>query len=155
MMIATYNVSLLLLLLCVLLPSVYTYTHTHMCIHIYKYTYIHMYIYIYIHIYVYIYIFILFIYLYIYIYIPPEARREPRHDRQDGLAWKAAPRQVEHKLLQTLRQGRGQASSALPLDAAPAKVKPWGNTNRVVSNRVVSKGPLYPSKPEIITFIAF
>ena len=29
---------------------------------------------------------------------------------------------------------------------------PWGNTNRVVSNRVVSKGPLYPSKTKFITF---
>ena len=28
----------------------------------------------------------------------------------------------------------------------------WGNTNRVVSNRVVSKGPLYPSKTKIIIF---
>ena len=27
-----------------------------------------------------------------------------------------------------------------------------GNTNRVVSNRVVSKGPLYPSKTKIIFF---
>ena len=26
----------------------------------------------------------------------------------------------------------------------------WGNTNRVVSNRVVSKGPLYPSETKII-----
>ena len=32
---------------------------------------------------------------------------------------------------------------------------PWGNTNRVVSNRVVSKGPLYPSKTKIIIFVAF
>ena len=29
-------------------------------------------------------------------------------------------------------------------------VDPWGNTNRVVSNRVVSKGPLYRSKTKII-----
>ena len=32
---------------------------------------------------------------------------------------------------------------------------PWGNTNRVVSNRVVSKGPLYPSKTEISIFVVF
>ena len=31
----------------------------------------------------------------------------------------------------------------------------WGNTNRVVSNRVVSKGPLYPSKTEIIISFVF
>ena len=31
----------------------------------------------------------------------------------------------------------------------------WGNTNRVVSNRVVSKGPLYPSKTKIIVFRFF
>ena len=31
----------------------------------------------------------------------------------------------------------------------------WGNTNRVVSNRVVSKGPLYPSKNKIIIFCVF
>ena len=30
--------------------------------------------------------------------------------------------------------------------------EPWGNTNRVVSNRVVSKGPLYPSKTQIVIF---
>ena len=29
----------------------------------------------------------------------------------------------------------------------------WGNTNRVVSNRVVSKGPLYPSKTKILCFL--
>ena len=31
----------------------------------------------------------------------------------------------------------------------------WGNTNRVVSNRVVSKGPLYPSKTEMIISLVF
>ena len=31
----------------------------------------------------------------------------------------------------------------------------WGNTNRVVSNRVVSKGPLYPSKTRIIVHFVF
>ena len=31
----------------------------------------------------------------------------------------------------------------------------WGNTNRVVSNRVVSKGPLYPSKTETVMFLFF
>ena len=31
----------------------------------------------------------------------------------------------------------------------------WGNTNRVVSNRVVSKGPLYPSKTNNIIFVVF
>ena len=31
----------------------------------------------------------------------------------------------------------------------------WGNTNRVVSKRVVSEGPLYPSKTEIIIFVDF
>ena len=29
----------------------------------------------------------------------------------------------------------------------------WGNTNWVVSNRVVSKGPLYPSKTKIDTYL--
>ena len=28
----------------------------------------------------------------------------------------------------------------------------WANTNRAVSNRVASKGPLYPSKTTIIIF---
>ena len=28
----------------------------------------------------------------------------------------------------------------------------WGNTNRVVSNRDVSKGPLYPSKTKVFMF---
>ena len=37
------------------------------------------------------------------------------------------------------------------MDVAPDT---WGNTNRVVSNRVVSKGPLYPSKTEINIFVA-
>ena len=32
---------------------------------------------------------------------------------------------------------------------------PWGNTNRVVSNRVVSKGPLYPSKTKTVTLLMF
>ena len=32
---------------------------------------------------------------------------------------------------------------------------PWGNTNRVVSNQFVSKGPLYPSKTKIIIFCVF
>ena len=33
-------------------------------------------------------------------------------------------------------------------------IYPWGNTNRVVSNRVVPKGPLYPSKTKsIISFV--
>ena len=33
-------------------------------------------------------------------------------------------------------------------------IKPWGNTNGVVSNRVASKGPLYPSKTKtIICFV--
>ena len=31
----------------------------------------------------------------------------------------------------------------------------WGNTNRVVSNRVVSKGPLYPSKIKLFLFCVF
>ena len=31
----------------------------------------------------------------------------------------------------------------------------WGNTNRVVSNRVVPKGPLYPSKTNIIIIVVF
>ena len=31
----------------------------------------------------------------------------------------------------------------------------WGNTNRVVSNRVVSKGPLYPSKTKIVISFCF
>ena len=31
----------------------------------------------------------------------------------------------------------------------------WGHTNRVVSNRVVSKEPLYPSKTTIIIFCVF
>ena len=31
----------------------------------------------------------------------------------------------------------------------------WGNTNRVVSNRVVSKGPLYPSQTKSIISIIF
>ena len=31
-----------------------------------------------------------------------------------------------------------------PGGPAPVGALPWGNTNRVVSNRVVSKGPLYP-----------
>ena len=35
----------------------------------------------------------------------------------------------------------------------PLQAGPWGNTNRVVSNRVVSKGPLYPSKTNIIRFV--
>ena len=48
----------------------------------------------------------------------------------------------------------------LPLPAAAAKWmgrhrRPWGNTNRVVSNRVVSKGPLYPSKAKMIVFFVF
>ena len=34
-------------------------------------------------------------------------------------------------------------------------VVPWGNTNRVVSNRVVSKGPLYPSKTKSTIFFCF
>ena len=32
---------------------------------------------------------------------------------------------------------------------------PWGNTNRVVSNRVVSKGPLYPSNTKTVTLLMF
>ena len=32
---------------------------------------------------------------------------------------------------------------------------PWGNTNQVVSNRAVSKGPLHPSKTKIIVFFVF
>ena len=39
-------------------------------------------------------------------------------------------------------------------DGAPSP-QTWGNTNRVVSNRVVSKGPLYPSKTKIIIFCVF
>ena len=31
----------------------------------------------------------------------------------------------------------------------------WGNTNRVVSNRVVSKGPLYPSETKSTIYLFF
>ena len=31
----------------------------------------------------------------------------------------------------------------------------WNNTNRVVSNRVVSKGPLYPSNTKTVTLLMF
>ena len=41
-----------------------------------------------------------------------------------------------------------------PSPRRPARRAPWGNTNRVVSNRVVSKVPLYPSKTEIVIFFA-
>ena len=33
------------------------------------------------------------------------------------------------------------------------QIMTWGNTNRVVSNRVVSKGPLYPSKTNKYIYI--
>ena len=39
--------------------------------------------------------------------------------------------------------------------AASRAAAPWGNTNRVVSNQVVSKGPLYPSKTKININIMF
>ena len=37
---------------------------------------------------------------------------------------------------------------------SPAKPA-WNNTNRVVSNRVVSKGPLYPSNTKTVTLLMF
>ena len=47
----------------------------------------------------------------------------------------------------------GQESSRQRQTASLARgsAGSWGNTNRVASNRVVSKGPLYPSKARSIT----
>ena len=42
-----------------------------------------------------------------------------------------------------------------PSEVPTAALWHWGNTNRVVSNRVVSKGPLYPSKTKIIICCVF
>ena len=35
------------------------------------------------------------------------------------------------------------------------RLLPWGNTSRVASNRVVSKGPLYPSKTKLSYLLLF
>ena len=51
--------------------------------------------------------------------------------------------------------GSGGRGYGTPSAARPEKSCPWGSTNRVVSNRVVSKGPLYPSKTEMFIFVVF
>ena len=134
---------------------------THVCVYIYiyiythTYTYIHTYIYIYTHTYIHIYIYLWFHDQVGVDYKLDALSREPRLDRAlpsvDTPPWIApshgpclfnAPHQCA--LLQ------------IPLVAtASRRSESWGNTNRVVSNRVVSKGPLYPSKTKTILCFLF
>ena len=61
-------------------------------------------------------------------------------------------------LLQAHAQGEGQGQRLRPRGrgrAHGAHHGPWGNTNRVASNRVVSKGPLNPSETKIIISFVF
>ena len=107
---------------------------------------------------------------------PPAARRSPpwpaRRRRRGG------PRRRTHRLRRPggPRMGRQVdtrgARHVIAPSVKPGERVPWckprqqersrmfggsprGNTNRVVSNRVVSKGPLYPSKTETIISFAF
>ena len=81
-----------------------------------------------------IYMYTMCIYIYIYIYIYSQGEVE-------GGALRRAVREEEAGQRATRRAAGGGG--------------PWGSTNRVVSNRVVSKGPLYPSKTNIIIYFVF
>ena len=112
---------------------IYIYVYTHVCIvsiHVRCiHTYIYIYIYIYTHMHIHIYIYVhIYIYTHIYTYAYMQARGS-------ATSWRPPPRGAPRR---RICSGLG-----------------WGNTNRVVSNRVVSKGPLYPSKTKIIIFVAF
>ena len=54
----------------------------------------------------------------------------------------------------TLHNANTQMVSPLSKEK-PREPDPWGNTNRVVSNRVVSIGPLCPSKTTVIILFVF
>ena len=109
-----------------------------------------MHIRIYIYIYVSICMYKMYVCMYVYIYI---LIAQQRIDTSEVIVDFQGPSPWENTLL------RFPVCDLLPRSSARAALasasSPWGNTNRVVSNWVVSKGPLCPSKTKINVFLFF
>ena len=96
---------------------IYIYTHTYVCMYVCMYAYI---------------------YIYIYIYMYPPAAADIH------VSWCTCDSHLSigMNLLKPIIVT--SYWSFIGTSLANTFIGIWGNTNRVVSNRVVSKGPLYP-----------
>ena len=66
-----------------------------------------------------------------------------RAARAPGAPWGNRQTKEDKKEHQSIKKKKKQKEHTAP----------WGNTNRVVSNRVASKGPLYPSNTKTATLL--
>ena len=117
----------------------------------------------------YIYIYIC-IYIYIYIYVHSKKAKYDASAILPGVwSWSIKAGQMDKHvrfgLTSNRDDGEGYSSGKfvglfpggrlyIP-GGTDSTYKDWGSTNRVVSNRVGSKGPLYPSKAKIIILLVF